>query len=149
MNRDYEIVHVTADMMDEIEIIERTCFTSPWSRNSLESEAFAPYGCWFAAVKGCDVCGFIGTHVLGDEGEIINVAVLPEHRRHGLARAMIEKYLAENPELSQVFLEVRQNNFPARTLYSSIGFEEYNIRRNYYENPVEDAILMRLAPKER
>ena len=81
-----------------------------------------------------------------DEGEILNLAVSPAGRRHGLGRALVEKAVATLRErgVGQIYLEVRESNAPARALYAARGFKEVGRRKQYYRRPVEDAIVLRL-----
>lgn len=92
------------------------------------------------AVSGDKVCGFLISREVAGEVEILNLAVAPECRRSGVATALIESI-----ESSLVFLEVRESNEPARNLYWKIGFRVVGRRENYYENPVETALVMRLS----
>lgn len=81
-----------------------------------------------------------------DEGEILNLAVSPAGRRHGLGRALVEQAVATLRErgVGQIYLEVRESNAPARALYAARGFKEVGRRKQYYRRPVEDAIVLRL-----
>lgn len=81
-----------------------------------------------------------------DEGYLSNIAVSPEHRRQGIAEALLKALLvrASARKLSFVTLEVRAGNIPAQTLYRKLGFTEVGVRRGYYEHPKEDAVLMTL-----
>ena len=76
-----------------------------------------------------------------DESELLNLAVAPEFRRKGLARALVQQLL--NARGASLYLEVRESNHPARNLYKSMGFQEVNIRPEYYQNPPEAAIVMK------
>ncbi len=76
-----------------------------------------------------------------DELEILNLAVDPPFRRRGVARSLIQQLLADYR--GSVFLEVRQSNFAARKLYHALGFEVISVRENYYNSPVESAIVMK------
>jgi len=77
------------------------------------------------------------SEVLG-EGEILYIAVLPQYRREGIGKALVDSV-----KLSPLFLEVRQSNTPAIDFYNSLGFSEVSVRKNYYHNPTEDAIIMK------
>ena len=78
-----------------------------------------------------------------DECEILRVAVLPEYRKRGTGTVLVAKMveLAENFNVSVVYLEVRTGNVAARTLYESAGFKFSGIRKKYYSDPVEDAAI--------
>ncbi len=88
------------------------------------------------------VAGFlVARHVAPDESELLNLAVAPEFRRKGFARALVQQLL--NARGASLYLEVRESNHPARNLYKSMGFKEVNIRPEYYQNPPEAAIVMK------
>ena len=80
-----------------------------------------------------------------DEGEILNLAVAPSGRRHGLGRALVRDILdaLARRGVRHVYLEVRESNAPARALYGAHGFQEAGRRKQYYRRPVEDAIVLR------
>jgi ribosomal-protein-alanine acetyltransferase len=109
-----------------------------------EAETYLGYDVLIAETAGA-VAGFLVSRATADdEREILNVAVAPEFRRGGIATALINALDAPN-----VFLEVRVSNAPARDLYRKLGFEEAGVRRGYYDNPVEDAIVMRRGSGKR
>jgi ribosomal-protein-alanine N-acetyltransferase len=88
------------------------------------------------------VAGFlVWRHLAEDECEVLNLAVGPEFRRQGIARELLTRLL-RLPGL-EVYLEVRESNLVARTLYKSMGFQEVSRRERYYENPSESAIVMK------
>ena len=86
------------------------------------------------------VVGYMGLQVFSGEGYVTNVAVLPEYRRQGIAKMLIEKQMQN--EMSFITLEVRESNLPAVRLYESCGFENVGIRPKFYSNPTENAIIM-------
>jgi [ribosomal protein S18]-alanine N-acetyltransferase len=92
------------------------------------------------------IAGYVVALDAADEGEILNLAVAPAGRRHGLGRALVEHVLDElaSRGARQVYLEVRESNGPARALYAAQGFKEVGRRKQYYRRPVEDAIVLRL-----
>jgi ribosomal-protein-alanine acetyltransferase len=94
------------------------------------------------AVEGSRVAGFLVSRTLAPgESEILNLAVAPECRRRGVARALVEALTADFG--GAVFLEVRASNAVARIFYKSLGFEEVTVRSEYYEEPPESAIVMK------
>lgn len=101
------------------------------------------------------IIGFGVIYICIDEADLANIAVLPEFRRGGLGRALLNKMMTDARAMGvlRTFLEVRESNSPARGLYSSYGFAEIGARRNYYKNPRENAVLMVLdnetAPNEK
>lgn len=125
----------------EIAAIERLSFTDPWSEQSIREELEAPRAlCLVCRIDG-RVAGYLGTRVVFDECDITNIAVHPDMRRQGVARLLLGELLKELRGVSRINLEVRESNAPARSFYEAAGFKECGRRRNYYETPVEDAIL--------
>ena len=94
---------------------------------------------------GVALCGFLIARCLPDEWEIENVVVGAEHRRRGVARTLIQALAeaAKSAGAQTIILEVRESNVPAARLYESIGFIEEGRRKDYYQNPCEDAVLYR------
>ncbi len=92
-----------------------------------------------------EISGFAAFHRLGEEAELHNLAVDPVHQRKGIARALLAEGFRRMREFEvlSVFLEVRASNQPAAALYASLGFRVIHIRRNYYQNPEEDGLVMR------
>ena len=143
----YTIVPVTADHLDQMEEIERLCFSDPWSRRLLsellENEAAAT----LAAVGGDGaVLGYAGIQVVLDEGYVNNVAVRPEYRRQGVASQLLDVFrrFGEGQGLAFLTLEVRDSSQAARARYARHGVVEAGRRKNYYQHPKEDAIIMTL-----
>ncbi len=124
--------------------IEKQCFSTPWSENALREELHNPNGRFFVCVKDDVACGYIGAHNVLGEVYITNVAVSPDYRKQGLGALLVgflKEYTKDEKGLF-VTLEVRKSNAPARNLYSKMGFRAVGERKNFYENPKEDAILM-------
>jgi len=140
-----QIVPMTADHLDEITALERVCFPDPWSRNMLAEELDNALSAFLVALDGRGrVVGYAGLQVVLDEGNILNVAVKPEYRRMGVAKRLLRVFLdfAEANRLAFLTLEVRASNYGAVALYGGLGFRSVGRRRNYYECPKEDAIIM-------
>ena len=141
----FEIADVSLEHIAEINELEKLCFSLPWSRQALISQLPDDMHMFIAAI-GDDgqVLGYVGMMYVLDEGYISNVAVSPEHRRLGIADALINALIdrANEKSLSFVTLEVRKSNVPAIELYIKNGFSEVGLRKNYYTKPTEDAILM-------
>lgn len=136
---------MTREDIPNIIELEKICFTSDaWKERDFEyrfdGDDFVNLVC------ECDgsFAGYITACSVLDELNIDSVAVLPEYRRMGLAKSLIRKTVSlKNP--SAVFLEVRQSNRAAIALYESLGFEKTGLRKNYYQHPVENAILMTMC----
>ena len=122
--------------------IDALSLPRPWSAAIWRGELSSPYGLYLVIEDRGEVFGQIGVrHVLG-ELHITTIAVRPEYRRRGHARALIGAALAAYPDASHVHLEVRPTNVEAITLYESLGFRETGRRPRYYGD--EDAVLMTL-----
>ena len=140
------IVPMNADHLEEIERLERICFSRPWSKRMLAEELENACAAFLVAEDGESgaVVGYAGLLVVADEGYITNVAVFPEHRRRGIAAKIIDVYMnfARANGLAFLTLEVRPTNGAAIALYRSFGFEEVGRRKNYYDLPREDALIL-------
>ena len=139
-----EIQEAARWMLPQLERLEEECFSVPWTPEQLLSEFPDESHLFLTAVEGERVLGYVGMmHVL-DEGYISNVAVAPAYRRRGLGDRLIGELLerAKALRLAFVTLEVRESNAPAIALYLKHGFSPVGVRRNYYEKPKENAVLM-------
>ena len=142
---EYRIIDTTETQLEQIEAIERQCFSCPWTLEQLRSQLSDDRHVFLAAVaESGAVLGYVGMMFVLDEGYISNVAVAPDFRRQGVADALIAALMrrAEERRLAFVTLEVRAGNEPAKALYSKHGFVPVGRRKNYYDLPKEDAILM-------
>ena len=139
------IVPMNADHLDEVAELERICFSVPWSRNMLAEELDNLLSAFLVALDDNDkVVGYAGVQIILDEGYITNVAVRPECRRQGIAAKLLQVFLdfAKANKLAFLTLEVRASNYDAIALYGSRGFRSVGRRKNYYEHPKEDAIII-------
>lgn len=122
--------------------IDARSLPKPWSRKIWRDELESPFGLYLVLEEGGRIIGQIGVRRVLDELHITTIAVHPEHRRRGHARALVGAALAAFPDARLVHLEVRPSNTSARTLYRSLGFHETGRRPRYYGD--EDATLMTL-----
>ena len=140
------IVPMNADHLDELERLERICFSRPWSKKMLAEELDNACAAFLVAEEPETkrVLGYAGVLVMADEGYITNVAVFPEYRRQGIAAQIIKVFcdFATGNHLVFLTLEVRPTNTAAIELYRSFGFEEVGRRKNYYDLPKEDALIL-------
>ena len=138
------IEKMTAAHIEEIARLEKECFSSPWSEDGLKSELDNNFARFFVAFLGEKLAGYIGSHNVLGEVYITNVAVFSEFRKNGVGKALVEFLVdeMENENAEFVTLEVRKSNFNAISLYEKCGFQKVGERRNFYEKPTEDAILM-------
>lgn len=140
----YEIVPMDRSHIDQIAALEQACFSTPWTRQMLENALFDPQASFIVAEDGeGHILGYAGLHVVLDEGYIDNVAVEPDARRHGVASALLDVYCRFGAaNLAFLTLEVRASNAAAIGLYEKHGFRPAGLRKGYYSNPKEDAVIM-------
>ena len=133
--------------------IENHCFSLPWSAKSFEDSLSREDTIFLVCevteedVSSMHIAGYMGLYLSFDEASVTNVAVSPAFRQKGYGEALVEtaKVVAKEAGAECVFLEVRQSNVPALSLYKKLGFEELGIRKKFYEHPVEDAIIMKVG----
>lgn len=130
--------------LEQVAELEKVCFSESWSYGLLEAGVHSPYDVYYVYEQDGRILGYCNLRLLAGEGEVQRIAVLPEYRRLGLARKMMAAmvdYARENMAVS-ISLEVRESNLPARKLYETYGFTAEAVRRGYYHNPSEDAVIM-------
>lgn len=131
--------------IEDISKLEQICFSMPWSKAAFQKALHQPEVLFLVAKENEKVVGYVGMYIAVDEGNITNMAVAPEHRKKQIGAGLLETLLKEaaDRKIQQIFLEVRQGNLPARKLYQKIGFMEIGQRKNFYDKPREDAVLMK------
>ncbi len=126
--------------------LEKLCFSSPWSAQSMELLTNEGIGVGYLLTDGREgpVVAYGGMLITVDEGQITNIAVHPDHRRRGYGAAIVHALLrhAKDCRLESVSLEVRASNEAAISLYRAAGFAEAGRRKGFYTKPVEDALVM-------
>ena len=140
-----QILPMTYDHVSQVAQLEKLCFSSPWSENSVASELNNPLAFWLVAMEGDTLAGYVGSQSVMGEADMMNVAVHPDFRRRGIARHLVEALVAglKERDCHSLTLEVRASNAPAIALYEALGFLEVGRRRNYYRAPKEDALILR------
>ena len=132
--------------LDEVIEIEKRCFTNPWTREMFmgELERADVVRAYVARTAGWAVAGYCSAWLVADELHVNNLAVRPECRRSGVGRALVEHALdaAAREGARRATLEVRRSNAPALRLYERLGFKAAGVRRGYYTNPREDALIL-------
>ena len=126
--------------------LEKICFgTAAWSEKSIASELNNALSLWIVAVEEEKVLGYVGSQTVMGETDMMNVAVHPDYRKQGIATGLITELIGalKKRESHCLTLEVRASNEPAKNLYKMLDFEEIGIRKNYYRNPREDALILR------
>lgn len=140
-----DIVLLTELNIDDLVSLEEKCFSTPWTKQMFLGDLKSEHTCYFGAFNDKDdLIGYIGMWCMGDTGEITNVAVNPEYRKIGIASMLLEKLVEYgcNKGLEFLNLEVRESNIPAINLYEKFDFKRVGLRKNYYKNPMENALLM-------
>ena len=140
-----EIVSMGESHVAQVAALEKACFTTPWSENSVRAELTNPLSLWLVAVDHGEVVGYVGSQSVMDEADMMNVAVSDSYRRKGIARQLVGALITalDKRGVLSLTLEVRASNEPAKQLYKQIGFEQVGRRPNYYRNPKEDALILR------
>lgn len=141
---EFQITDAREEQLSQVEELEKLCFSMPWSYDMLRSQLPDDRHVFLTAERDGEVAGYVGMMYILDEGYISNVAVSPEYRRKGLGDRLISALMerAALLKLAFVTLEVRASNTPAIELYNKHGFVPVGQRKNYYDLPKEDAILM-------
>ena len=129
----------------QIAELEKRCFNDPWSETSIASELNNRLSSWLVALDGDVVVGYVGSQTVLGETDMMNIAVHPDYRKQGIATELIQTLIdtLSKQGSHSLMLEVRQTNEPAKNLYKALGFETVGIRKNYYRNPREDALILR------
>ena len=135
---------MTEQHISRVAELEKQCFSTPWSETALSEELSNKFARFFVALLNGEIVGYIGAHNILGEVYITNVAVFPEYRKNGFGEALIKKLIEtvkkENADF--ITLEVRKSNTSEINLYEKCGFNAVGKRKNFYEKPCEDAILM-------
>lgn len=142
------------DLLEVVEL-EQTCGLSPWGWDAYHAELEQGSAAIMlvARAQGKSVenerclAGYIVARVIADELHVNNVAVRPELRRHGIGKTLLNAVLQRGVALGSksAWLEVRAGNQAAQTLYERCGFQVAGRRRNYYNSPIEDALMMNVG----
>lgn len=133
------------DDIPQVQLVERKCFSTPWSRNIFISEITRnDNAIYVVALVGERIVGYAGVWVILDEGHITNIGVDPAYQRQGIGQALMEEItkFAMLRGVTSMTLEVRVSNLGAQALYSKLGFVPNGIRKEYYQDNKEDALIM-------
>ena len=139
-----KIVSMEARHLNALDQLEQACFAAPWTRAGLAAELCNPGAVFAVAELSGEVAGYAGMNCVLDECYVDNVAVFPQYRRRGVARALMQRLITAARERSAAFvtLEARTSNTGAILLYESLGFREAGRRPGFYSNPKEDALIL-------
>ncbi|MBQ8236788.1 MAG: ribosomal protein S18-alanine N-acetyltransferase [Oscillospiraceae bacterium] len=141
-----EIIRMTADHVAQVAAIEKECFgREGWSQRSVTGELTNALALWLVAVDGDRVAGYVGSQTVCGETDMMNVAVTADFRRRGIAEKLVLALVDELKAIGSrcLTLEVRASNTPAQALYEKLGFTQVGRRPKYYQNPREDALILR------
>jgi [ribosomal protein S18]-alanine N-acetyltransferase len=141
----YSFRFMTEEDIDQVMVIEHKSFTLPWSRDAFTNElANNQFAVYLVMEEDDAVIGYCGAWIVVDEAHVTNIAVLPEYRGKKLGEALMKKMMEAAKELGAVTmtLEARVTNIAAQSLYRKLGFQNGGIRKNYYTDNQEDAIVM-------
>ena len=126
--------------------LSKACFSVPWSLDSISYEIENPLAKYIIAenLSTKEVIGYAGVWIVAGEGDITNIAVDPSYRKQGIASRLLMKLfeICRENSCSDITLEVRASNIPAQNLYKKFNFKEEGIRKKYYSDNGEDAIIM-------
>ncbi|MCI1931802.1 MAG: ribosomal protein S18-alanine N-acetyltransferase [Clostridia bacterium] len=140
-----EIVPMKYEDIDDVLKVEEECFVICWTRADFEREIRKnKLAIYFVAKVDGKLAGYAGMWHVVTEGQITNVAVLPEYRGLGIGRKLMEKIIKTGEERNMIgiTLEVKISNTVAQNLYTSLGFKPEGFRKNYYKDTNEDAVIM-------
>ncbi|MBQ9091140.1 MAG: ribosomal protein S18-alanine N-acetyltransferase [Anaerotignum sp.] len=140
-----EIIPMTEAHIDGVLELEEKTFSIPWTRGDFEIEVKENnMAIYYVAVEDGKIIGYAGMWHIVVEGHITNVGVLEEARCKGVGSMLMEKLIevAIEKQMMGITLEVRMGNAPAQALYHKYGFKAEGIRKNYYSDTKEDAIIM-------
>ncbi len=132
--------------LDEVMLIERRSFSAPWEESTFRGLMRRPSAALLVAEIDDELTGYSVMWFAADEGELGNVAVLPERRGEGIGRTLLHESIAvaASRGTRSLYLEVRESNEVACGLYEKVGFSVVGVRKQYYTEPVEDATVMKL-----
>ena len=130
--------------LEKVSLIEKEIFADPWSYNAFKTDLENEMAYPIVAEFDDTVIGYSNLYIVAGEVQIGNFAVAPGHRKKGVGKKIMNEILkiAGERKCNVIFLEVRESNEPARALYTSFGFKPAGMRRDYYSNPRESAIIM-------
>ena len=141
----FEIIPMTVEHIDGVLAVEEATFSIPWTRKDFEREMTENnLAIYYVAVADGKIVGYAGMWHVITEGHITNVAVLEDYRKQGIGDALMEQLeqVALEKEMSGITLEVRISNAPAQLLFHKHGYRAEGLRKNYYPDTHEDAVIM-------
>lgn len=130
--------------LEQVAVIENENFSMPWSEKSFAESLQREDTLFLVAAEKEEILGYVGCYCIAGSSEITNVAVKHSHRRRGIGSMLLEELFVQGASFNtlEYILEVRESNKAAIALYRRKGFEEEGIRKNFYEKPLENAVIM-------
>ena len=141
-----EIIRMNESHVASVAAIEKECFgRDAWSERSVAGELTNALALWLVAVEDGAVAGYVGSQTVCNETDMMNVAVTADFRRRGIGEKLVNALVEELKAMDShcLTLEVRASNTPAQAMYEKLGFAEIGRRPRYYQNPKEDALILR------
>ena len=139
------VVRMEREHLPYVAALEAQSFSAPWSEKSLAAELENPLAIWLVALDGDRVVGYVGSQTVMEETDLMDVAVDPAYRRQGVAKLMLTALCMDLRARGShsLSLEVRPSNAAALALYEKLSFYEIGRRKNYYQDPKEDALILK------
>lgn len=132
------------DDLEQVMVIEKENFSVPWTETGFFSFLIRQDTLFLVAEESGEIAGYCGLVMAPDEGDVTNVSVAKNRRRQGIGAMLVRELIRRAGEngVTKLYLEVRESNQAAIALYESLGFKKDGVRRDYYEEPRENAALM-------
>lgn len=139
-----KIREMQLDDLEQVMTIEEANFSVPWTETGFFTFLLREDTLFLVAEEGEKILGYCGVVTVQDEGDITNVAVEKNRQNQGIGKKLLEEMFQRTQKagVCRLFLEVRAGNAAALHLYEKMGFVQMGIRKNYYEQPVEDGVVM-------
>ena len=133
---DIKINTMKTNDLENIKDILATDFDDFWTYNILKDELDSDNSKYIVATSNSEIVGFAGIKIAGDQADVMNIVTKKTYRRKGIGTLLLNSLISicKDLNLTSIFLEVNQNNYPAIILYESIGFKKIGIRKNYYKD---------------
>jgi ribosomal-protein-alanine N-acetyltransferase len=150
MNAKYvDIKELSESELEDVLILEKDLFEEPWSREIFAKELSSETAKYFTLYSDSELVGYAGFNVIDGTAHLNTIGIKKTHQNNGLGSRLLDYIIKRSIErgCKEVFLEVRFSNKMARKLYTSFGFVPVGVRKNYYSNPTEDALIMILDLK--
>ncbi len=146
MTNNLIFTELSKDDVAELAALDRECFSVPWSEDAFLKDSKNPLAHYVITKIDNKIIGYGGFWAVMDEGQITNIAVSKKMRRLGIGKKILGELIkkAKDKNLNRLTLEVRESNLSAIALYSGFKFTKTGLRKNYYKNPTENAVLMDL-----